>query len=409
VRSTFVDRTLVSAMNAMLGLYEEERESSKKRGPSHVVVPVHTVEYRNDALMDGSARAHCPRFYQASQNMMQTGYCRGAILRNTELLEALPALTGRDTSRMSFEQTAALIAQLRDLRVFQRAHDIPQPKNVTRFDSDLDDIVARMAIAKWDLTGLGVLVGGRLLRAAAKRMTAVEGLLRGDPSMTSKSREECNAMGSDSDEDGSCPRKLVVYCGHDTTIFDIRSALGLNAVVEGGHGGVAPYASHVIFELRRQQLTSHKKRRSKHKNKKSGTDEDERTKGSAGASGADADANSEADSSMPPDVPPEYTVTVLHGSYLQPTTPVAGPFCRGQSSCSLERFLEYVNARVPEDVDAACGLENETESKAGTTWSLGAKAALTSALLGAALIGALIGYTVKGADVNRAGYQSIEG
>lgn len=355
VRSTDVDRTLVSAMNAMIGLYEEsDKSSSKGKLQTRVVVPVHTVEYKNDALMDGSAKRHCPRFFNAGKEMLQTGFCRGAIMRNTALLDALPSLTGWDTSNASFEQLVQIIAGLRDLRVCQRAHNISQPMNVTQFDRDLDDIVARISIAKWDVPGLGVLVGGRLLRAVSNRMVAMTKLVHGDKEISMKSRDECNAKGRDSDEDGSCPRKLVVYTGHDTTIFDVRSALGLHAVVGGNDGGVAPYGSHVIFELRRGDSSS----------------------GESSKSGVEDDLN--------------YNVTVLHGSHSRQTEEIGGPFCGGQSTCSLKSFLSYVDERVPDDVDEACGVTSilaETDRQSLGGWPL---ALLT--LVAAAIVGAVVGY-----------------
>lgn len=395
VRSTDVDRTLVSAMNVMVGLYEEgneaasadthEKESNRSEPQATgVVVPVHTVEYARDALMDASSKAHCPTFFNAGQRMLDTPFCRGAIMRNTELLDALPALTGRDTSRLPFSQIVDLLAALRDLRVAQRAHDVPQPKNVTRFDAALDDIVARVSIAKWDVSGLGGLVGGRLLRAIGSRMVAMTGLLRGDPDVVLRSREECNAKGSDSDEGGACPRKLVVYVGHDTTIFDVRSAVGLHAVDSGEEGGgVAPYASHLIFELRRKKRKKRKK--SSH--------------------AADVDASDY-----------QYTVTALAGSHSSPTATVAGPFCGGKASCSIDAFLTYVRARVPPDVDAACGVGDAAAgSSSGEARDHGG-GALRAGWFGgfggmmAAGTGTLLGLTVgylAGATAHRAEYEAI--
>lgn len=394
VRSTDVDRTLVSAMNVMVGLYEEGNEvasADKKQKESQrsepeansVVVPVHTVEYSRDALMDASSKAHCPTFFNAGQRMLDTPFCRGAIMRNTELLDALPALTGRDTSRLSFPQLVDLLAALRDLRVAQRAHNVPQPKNVTRFDAALDDIVARIGIAKWDVPGLGGLVGGRLLRAIGTRITSMIGLLRGDVDVVLRSREECNAMGSDSDEDGACPRKLVVYVGHDTTIFDVRSAIGLHAVDSGEEGGgVAPYASHLIFELRR-------KKRKKHRQ----------------SAAADVDASDY-----------QYTVTVLSGSHSTPTDTVAGPFCGGKATCSVDAFLAYVRARVPPDVDAACGVSDAPPGRASGEGRRRGGGALRAGWFGgfsgvmAAATGTMLGLTagyIAGSTAHRTRYEAI--
>lgn len=435
VRSTDVDRTLVSAMNAMLGLYEEgdgrgggrgglgmrggavrgadagerfsrvsrgvgEEQLHLKREPQHVTVPVHTVEYKRDALLDSSAKAHCPRFFATGEQMLSTEFCKGAILRNTELLNALPALAGRKASSLTFPQLVDTLAALRDVRVAQRAHGVKQTENVTRFDAALDDIVARIAIAKWDVSGLGPLVGGRLLKAVAKRMEAVKGLLAGDENVRDMSRDECNAKGSDSDEDGGCPRKLVLYVGHDTTVFDVRSGLGLNAVGGGADGnGVSPYASHVIFELRRKKgKKQHKPRRASHWS----------------PAHLWSRARSDAESSEDYD----YTVEVLEGSYEQKTKSTAGPFCGGKSKCSLDSFLKFVSSRMPVNIDKACGLDDGTKPSASSAWSSspsrgnGQRSIATFPSGGfivvvfSVFIGAFAGYIV-GILSHRAGYQPI--
>jgi hypothetical protein len=367
-------------MNTMMGLYQDPE--ARKHG--QVVVPVHTVEFKRDALMDGSSKQHCPRWFNAGKAMLQTGLCRGAIMRNTALLNALPAFTGRDTSKMDFEELVDLIAAVRDVRVCQRAHGINQPTNVTQFDSDFDDIVARLSIAKWDVTGLGVLVGGRLLRAVASRMIAMQGLLNGDASVEVKSREECNAIGSDSDADGTCPRKLVLYCGHDTTIMDIRSALGLNAVLGGAEEyGVAPYASHLIFELRRKKLGKHEKQ-------------------------------TNHDMDFINDTEAEYTVNVFEGSKPNETTPAAGPFCGGKSSCGLTKFLKFAHSRVPENVAEACGLSTRDASSvaeaakiAATRAAVHSRGRLIFSVLVAAAVGVLLGYACGNSVSQRSNYVAI--
>jgi hypothetical protein len=382
VRAADVDRTLVSAMNAMQGLYQDPNADER----AQIVVPVHTVEFKRDSLMDGSSKEHCPRWFNAGKAMLQTGLCRGAVMRNTALLNALPTLTGRDTSDLSFEQLVDLIAAVQDVRVCQRAHGITQPNNVTRFDSDLNDIVARVSIAKWDVTGLGVLVGGRLLRAVAARMVAMRGLLNGDARVQEKSRDECNVVGRDSDADGTCPRKLVVYCGHDTTVMDIRSALGLNAIFGGADDeGVAPYASHLMFELRRRKA-----------GKRARKDVGIRRKGIEDS-----------------DIQTEYTVTVLQGSHQNETTVAPGPFCGGKASCGLEKFLKFVHARVPENVDESCGLPMTKDEAIAEAKSIADKSAAHArgmfifALFLATAVGILLGYVSGSAVSQRVEYTAI--
>mmetsp|Transcript_19302 Transcript_19302/g.27982 ORF Transcript_19302/g.27982 Transcript_19302/m.27982 type:complete len:124 (-) Transcript_19302:182-553(-) len=120
-----------------------------------------------------------------------------------------------------------------------------QPKNVTQWDSTLEHLTTQITNAKWGSAHMGALVGGRALRAVANRFKANVAVYHHEQWALAKMHEECNAKGSDSDEDGGCPRKLAVYTGHDTTIFDLRAALGVDITVPG----VIPYVSHLIFEL----------------------------------------------------------------------------------------------------------------------------------------------------------------
>jgi len=329
VRATDVDRTLSSASGIMIGLYGAADGGT---------VPVHTVEYSRDALLDGSSRAHCPAFAAAADRVYGTELVAGAIRRSTALLVALPKLTGTPpaaVAAMTTPQLVALLTGLRDLRVCQRAHNVSVPAGVAAWDNILEDVTARVTIAKWDVPGLGGLVGGRILRATARRMRVGVGVAAGAAWATARSGlgGECNALGRDADESGECPRRLTVYVGHDTTVFDVRAALGLPVDVEGG----APYMSHVILELRAAAAN--------------GT--------AAAAGGKNYKAKLAGDSDGDGDGHPSlqaYTVTVLTGSIDRPTVPEAGPFCAGASSCSVADFVAWIDGAVPSNVATACGL-----------------------------------------------------
>jgi len=260
-----------------------------------------------DALLDGSATAHCPRFDQAAQKALDTDYVSHYVRANTALMDALPELSGVDAddiNKMETKSLMKLITSLRDLRVCQRAHDVPQPHNVTKFDPALEDITNRVIIAKWQNTDMGNLVGGRLLRAVGHRFDMVKDLEMGDDAMVERLHMECNEKGNDSDEDGGCPRKFVLYVGHDTTIFDMRAALGIPITVIPG---VVPYVSHIIFELRK-------------------TDDN------------------------------KFYVQVMTGDFTRTAEPVAGPFCENRFYCELDIFERYVEQMVPQNVDAVCGV-----------------------------------------------------
>jgi len=303
-RSTDVDRTLVSAMGVMAGLYPGE--SSVKNGAKGTVpVPVHTVPYASDALMDGSAKAHCLLFNAQAARALNSPDVRHEILKHRKFVEALPNLanvTSDDVDSYSNKKLVRLVTSLRDLRVCQRAHKMSQPHNVTQFDDVLEDLTDMITNLKWRQPSNGSLVGGRLLRAVANRMRVAVAVQQGEKWALDKLHEECNAKGSDSDEDGGCPRKLALYCGHDTTIFDLREALGVNITVPG----IVPYLSNLVFELD----AGHGKN--------------------------------------------NFTIAVYSGSYVSQFEPLAGPFCGGQSNCTLAEFLDFVENTVPTNIDVIC-------------------------------------------------------
>eukprot|EP00188_Purpureofilum_apyrenoidigerum_P006101 Plantae.Rhodophyta-Purpureofilum_apyrenoidigerum.ctg8871.p1 GENE.Plantae.Rhodophyta-Purpureofilum_apyrenoidigerum.ctg8871~~Plantae.Rhodophyta-Purpureofilum_apyrenoidigerum.ctg8871.p1 ORF type:complete len:545 (+),score=66.42 Plantae.Rhodophyta-Purpureofilum_apyrenoidigerum.ctg8871:138-1637(+) len=310
-RSTDVDRTLVSAMGVMAGLYPGG--SSVQNGAKGTVpVPVHTVPFAGDALMDGSAKAHCPLFnFQAARALRSDGI-RDKILEHKQLIDALPRManvTSDDIEGYSNKKLVRLVTSLRDLRVCQRAHNMTQPHEVSHFDDVLEELTDFITNVKWKQNSNGSLVGGRLLRAIANRMSVAVAVHEGQQWALNKLHEECNVKGSDSDEDGGCPRKLALYCGHDTTIFDLRSALGVNITVPG----IVPYLSNLVFELTAGPGTNN------------------------------------------------YTIAVFHGSYLGNFNSLAGPFCNGDSSCSLDKFHEFVNSSLPENIDIACDRRSESD------------------------------------------------
>lgn len=340
VRATDVDRALTSASAIAMGLYGATTGGG---------VPVHTVEYSRDALLDGSGRSHCPAFASAADAVYCTELVDGAIRRSKGLLAALPALTGtpeKQVTAMTTPELVGLITSLRDLRVCQRAHGVVVPVEVSRWDRTLEDVTARVTIAKWDVPGLGGLVGGRLLRATARRVRVGVAAVAGVAWATARSGlgGECNALGHDADESGECPRRLTLYVAHDTTIFDVRAALGLPVAVERG-----AYVSHVIIELRAAVAG---------KGAAVPVDPDVGGDGGAGDAAKAARTGSPtgtagalANASLD-----DYTVTVLTGVNESSTAPEGGPFCGGAATCSARDFVDWIDGHVPANVATACGL-----------------------------------------------------
>jgi hypothetical protein len=317
VRATDVDRTLVSAAAVMHGLYPAESNPSQGHNAhAHAFryripggfqfVPVHTRLYQDDRLLDGSGKGRCALWDVVTKKILKSEFVYGDLRRHAQLYESLPSLTNMTPTsfqNMKKRQRLALAATVRDVRICQRSHGISVHDSVSRFDNDLEQVTARLNSAKWDSSGLGPLVGGRLLQSITTRLETAIDADNGNQHVLARAKDECNKKGHDGDEVGNCYRKLVYYSGHDTTIFDLRAALGVPAVVEG----IAPYLSHVIFELRRV-----------------GPRED------------------------------DFRVLVYAGHYDQEPTALHGPFCGGNYSCPASSFFAWVRNIVPENISEAC-------------------------------------------------------
>lgn len=264
-----------------------------------------------DRLLDGSATAHCPIFKAAYKKALNRGLIYGSILKSKLMPGGLAKLTGLNTShiaKLTPKKLVKLCTSIRDLRVCQRAHNVTVDPTSAAYDDLLENVTKQLVEQRWDRSGLGYLGGGRLLRAIAKRMEAMVELRRNRSHEVDRLYLECNAKGNDNDEIGDCPRNFVLYTGHDTTIFDLRSALGVTALLPG----ISPYLSHLIFELRE---------------------------------------NGDG----------RYHIQVLSGWYDRPAVPQKGPFCEGRSFCSLDKFLRYVEHTIPDDVDLACQVTTDKE------------------------------------------------
>lgn len=70
-----------------------------------VLVPVHTIPYATDALMDGSASAHCPKFNKAWKAAFEKKSLKNNILRRKEVLAALPALANISAENIAKMET----------------------------------------------------------------------------------------------------------------------------------------------------------------------------------------------------------------------------------------------------------------------------------------------------------------
>jgi len=305
-RSTDVDRTLVSAQGILSGLYPMGTGPEGGIEGRPELIPVHTIQYADDYLLDGSASSHCPLFKAAYKSALRSHLLYSDVLKSPLMPHGLANLSGfapEFIASLKPHKLVKLATSLRDLRVCQRSHNVTVDDAAGAYDQALETIAAKVVEQKWDLSGLGYLGGARLLTAIGRRFDAMVDLLHNQSYALNRLHLECNAKGDDSDEIGDCPRKFILYTGHDTTIFDLRSALGLSALLPH----ISPFLAHLILELRQQDNG-------------------------------------------------DVVVQVLCGWHDHPAAPEAGPFCGGKSWCSFKEFSRYIDRTLPRDVDSACAI-----------------------------------------------------
>ena len=77
MRSTDVDRTLMSALSNLAGLYPPQGNQIWNPDLLWQPIPIHTKPLEDDALL--SSHADCPRFKQIYEELMESKVIRGIL------------------------------------------------------------------------------------------------------------------------------------------------------------------------------------------------------------------------------------------------------------------------------------------------------------------------------------------
>jgi len=215
VRSTDVDRTLMSALSNLAGLYPPAGYWEWNRDLAWQPIPVHTIPQEEDMLL--SSHATCPRFTQLHKEVLEESvFMKNIYNENRELFEYISNNVGENIT------------------------DIVHLDYI--FDTLLIESIYDMALPPWTKK---VFPGGKFeelrdLSFTVDTFNHEMKRLKGGPFV----KELVEHFDSVADNTLSPPnRKVFMYSGHDTTVAPVLHTLGVFNMI------APPYASMVVVEL----------------------------------------------------------------------------------------------------------------------------------------------------------------
>ncbi|CAD5213958.1 unnamed protein product [Bursaphelenchus xylophilus] len=258
VRSTDVNRTLISAMANMIGFYKDAKADEDY--PDHplwpagfVPVPVHTEDYAYDYV--GNVDRHCPRTVALTKLLQTTPHYSNISESNKEFLDEISELSG---IKLRIDN----LFLVHDNLLITKRYNKPWPEGFT--DEIYEKISSLKAEADKALFGVGYeehegvdlslelakIRGGPLLSHFVEQIqNKVLCATKPFKDQTAGEKRVCRWMK---------PLKYHAISAHDMTIAGLFAAFGFNQT--NYHApGLPDYASAVTVELREQNGTHHVK------------------------------------------------------------------------------------------------------------------------------------------------------
>jgi len=212
VRSTDVDRTLMSALSNLAGLYPPSGYLKWKPDLLWQPIPVHTVPQKEDRLL--SSHANCPRFDELHRD----------VLENSDFMKNI------------YEENKGLFQNI-SINTGENITDIVHLDYI--FDTLLIEDLYNMTLPSWTV---GYYPGGKFkelrdLSFSVDTFTHEMKRLKGGPFI----QEMVDHF--DAVLKGSETPKMFMYSAHDTTVAPVLDTLGVFNMI------APPYSSMIIVEL----------------------------------------------------------------------------------------------------------------------------------------------------------------
>ncbi|KAM6223862.1 prostatic acid phosphatase [Rhynchocyon petersi] len=215
IRSTDIDRTLMSAMANLAALFPPKGASIWNPNLPWQPIPVHTVPLSEDGLLYMPFK-QCPRFHELGEETLKSEEFQKRLNPYKDFIETLPKLSGR-----KHQDLFGIWSTIYDPLFCERTHNFTLPSWAT--EEAMTKLKELSELSLLSLYGIhkqkekSRLQGGVLVSEILNNMKAA----------TQPSNQ----------------RKLIIYSGHDTTVSGLQMALDVY------NGQIPPYASCHITEL----------------------------------------------------------------------------------------------------------------------------------------------------------------
>jgi len=215
VRSTDVDRTLMSAESNLAGLYPPEDNQKWSQDLEWQPIPVHTVALADDYLL--SSHANCPRFETLHDEVLRGAFMQQILNENKDLFDKVSENTGVNITDIVH------LDYIYDTLFIESLYNKPLPKWTEeifpggKFE-ELRDLSFSVDTFNKEMKRLK---GGPFIKETIDHFQQIE----------NSSMEPAN-------------RKMFMYSAHDTTVANVLNSLGVFQPPMA-----PPYASLVMIEL----------------------------------------------------------------------------------------------------------------------------------------------------------------